>query len=104
MAKDRSFLKGIAARLSGGNPMAMILNLAKPFMGDFNQYLDGMDKPESEGGLLKDGEQKCYLCLSKVKNEVRIMQIFLKIENDQVVVTRQVHLSNLNELQDGQDG
>lgn len=103
MAKDRKFLKGIAARLSGGNPMAMILNLAKPFMGDFNQYLDLMDKPESEGGLLKDGEQKCYLvlCLSKAKDEVRIMQIFLKIENGQVVVTRQVHLSNLNELENG---
>lgn len=83
--------------------MAMILNLAKPFMGDFNQYIDGMDKPESEGGLLKDGEQKCYLALSKAKGEIRIMQIFMKVENGQAVVTRQVHLSNLNELeQDGQ--
>lgn len=102
MAKDKNFLKGIAARLSGGNPMAMILSIAKPFMGDFNQYLDGMDKPESEGGLLKDGEQKCYLALSKIKDEVRIMQVFLKIENGQLVITRQVHLSNLNELENGQ--
>lgn len=99
MAKDKGFLKGIASRLSGGNPMAMILNLAKPFMGDFNAYIASMNLPESEGGQLKDGEQKCMLALDNSKGDIRIVQVFMKIENGQAVITRMVHISNLNEIE-----
>lgn len=104
MKRDRNFLKGLVSRISPSNPMAMILNMAKPFLGDFNTYMENMNKPESEGGQLQEGEQKCYLGLTIVKGEMRIMQLFLKIENGQVIVTRQVYLSNLNELSNDNDG
>jgi len=104
MKRDRNFLKGLVSRISPSNPMGMILNMAKPFMGDFNKYMESLNKPENEGGQLQEGEQKCYLSLANVGDEMRIMLLFMKIENGQVMVTRQVYLSNLNELSNDNDG
>ena len=102
MSKDKSYLKQLAAKFTATDPSAMILNLAKPFLPKFQAYLDGINKPESEGGQLKDGERICYFSIMPIKGEMKIVMVFMKIENNQLVVTRQVDMSDFKSLSDGQ--
>ena len=79
MAKDRNFLKGMANRFGLGS---MVTNMATAFLPQFAEQLQLMEQPESEGGLLKEGETKMAFVLTQVNGQMIITTCSLTYDPD----------------------
>jgi hypothetical protein len=93
---NRNPLKRIMANL---DPTKAILGMARPFFPQFVGYLNQVNKPVAEGGQLQDGERIAYFSIAVLNNQPQILCVFLKFENNQLIVSRQEVLSDFNQLE-----
>ena len=96
--KGKDYLRDMASQL---NPMNAILNMAKPMIPMFKEKIRGYNKPESEGGVLQEGEDHAMLSLNPLGKRIRIDVITYKIIDGKMMVSRFIPLDDFNRILDG---
>ena len=84
-------LNAIKEKLAGSNAgMGMLNNALKMMLPQLGETLEKMEKPESDGGILKDGEHKVAFLIVQTNKGTMLTVNTLKKVDAGMLVTRTI--------------
>jgi hypothetical protein len=95
MQKDQNFLKRIKNKFNPAMAMTGMLQSLLPQLGD---TLAKMEKPESEGGMLKEGQDKIAFVVVQVNGEPMISICGLTRQGDQMIMGKPINSQPLEQM------
>lgn len=95
MQKDRNFLKRLKDKF---NPASAMLGMVQSFLPQLGSTLQQMERPESEGGILKEGQNKVAFVVVQVKGEPMISICPLIQEGDRMLMGKPINTQPLEQM------
>lgn len=95
MQKDQNFLKRLKDKFNPANAMTGMMQSLLPQLG---ATLERMEKPVSEGGILKEGQDKVAFVIVNVKGEPMVSICPLSKQEDQMIMGKPINTQPLGQV------